>query len=241
MFDYRLALATGVDIPIPELQTVVHQPNITEISMIGETEFFIGIQVLCINKSMYVEDERLLAETSNFELFITMMNEKALADKKASVIQVLALIFPTAKVFFTPRSMLLNFEGVNVTIDEGNFEILQQVLQDMFCLAKTDEATFNPANKKAREIANKIMKSRQKIAALKAKENSGSMFGQYLSILCIGTGTMSLAETSKLTMYQLYDLVERYSLYVNWDLDVKSRLAGGKPDSPAENWMKNIH
>lgn len=241
MFDYRLALATGVDIPIPELQTVVHQPNIIEISMIGETEFFIGIQILCINKSMYIEDEALLSQTSNFELFITLMNEKTMADKKTSVLQVLSLIFPTAKVIFTPRSMLLNFDGLNVTIDEGNFEILQQILQEMFCLGKTDQSTFNPADKKAREIANKLMKSRQKVAAMKAQENNGSMFGQYLSILVVGIGSMSLAECGKLTMYQLYDLVERYTLYINWDLDIKSRLAGGKPDKPADNWMKNIH
>ena len=241
MFDYRLALATGVDIPIPELQTVVHQPNIIEISMIGETEFFIGIQILCINKSMYIEDEALLSQTSNFELFITLMNEKTMADKKTSVLQVLSLIFPTAKVIFTPRSMLLNFDGLNVTIDEGNFEILQQILQEMFCLGKTDQSTFNPTDKKAREIANKLMKSRQKVAAMKAQENNGSMFGQYLSILVVGIGSMSLAECGKLTMYQLYDLVERYTLYINWDLDIKSRLAGGKPDKPADNWMKNIH
>jgi hypothetical protein len=128
--------------------------------MIGETEFFTGIQILCINKSMYVEDEALLAQTSNFELFITMMNEKMLAERKASVMQVLTLIFPTAKVIFTPRSMLLNFDGGNVIIDEGNFEILQKILQEMFCLSKTDQSTFNPVDKKAREIANKIMKSR---------------------------------------------------------------------------------
>nr|DAZ72865.1 MAG TPA: hypothetical protein [Caudoviricetes sp.] len=42
-------------------------------------------------------------------------------------------------------------------------------------------------------------------------------------------------------MYQLYDLVERYTLYLNWDLDIRQRLAGGTPDKPAENWMKNIH
>lgn len=241
MFDYKLALATGVDIPIPELQTVIHQPNITEISMVGETEFFIGIQLLCINKSMYIEDEAMLAQTTNFEIFMTIINEKQLADKKASALQVLTLIFPKANIFFTPRSIMLNFDGVNVTIDEGNFEILQQILQEMFCLSKTDQGTFNPANKKAREIANKIMKSRQKIAAVKAKENSGSMFGQYLSILTIGTGSMTLNECCKLTMYQLYDLVERYTLYINWDLDIKSRLAGGKSESPVENWMKNIH
>jgi hypothetical protein len=52
---------------------------------------------------------------------------------------------------------------------------------------------------------------------------------------------MSLKDLCELTMYQMYDLVERYTLYLNWDLDVRSRLAGGKPDKPAENWMKNIH
>lgn len=241
MFDYRLALATGIDIPIPELQTVVHQPTIQEIAMIGEQDFFIGIQLLCINKSMYVEDEALLATTTNFQIFMTMMNEKQLADKKVAVIQVLSLLFPTAKILFTPRSMMLNQEPENVIIDEGNFEVLQQVLQDMFCLGKTDQSTFNPVDKKAKKIADKLMKARQKVVASKSQEHSGSMFGQYLSILTIGTKTMSLFDAVKLTMYQLYDLVERYTLYINWDMDVRSRLAGAKGDKPVENWMKNIH
>jgi hypothetical protein len=52
---------------------------------------------------------------------------------------------------------------------------------------------------------------------------------------------MSFQDCMDLTMYQLYDLVERYSLYVNWDMDVRCRLAGGKPDSQPDNWMKDIH
>jgi hypothetical protein len=36
---------------------------------------------------------------------------------------------------------------------------------------------------------------------MKAQENNGSMFGQYLSILVVGIGSMSLAECGKLTMY----------------------------------------
>jgi len=42
-------------------------------------------------------------------------------------------------------------------------------------------------------------------------------------------------------MFQLYDLVERFMLWVNWDIDIKSRLAGGKPDHEPDNWMKNLH
>jgi len=52
---------------------------------------------------------------------------------------------------------------------------------------------------------------------------------------------MSLDDILDLTIYQLYDLVERYSLYMNWDIDIRSRLAGAKPDQKPDNWMKNIH
>ena len=51
MYDSTLALMTGVDIPIPELQIALHQPTIKEISYIGESDFFIGVQLLAINKN----------------------------------------------------------------------------------------------------------------------------------------------------------------------------------------------
>jgi hypothetical protein len=52
---------------------------------------------------------------------------------------------------------------------------------------------------------------------------------------------MPLGELMKLTIFQINDLVERYQLWYASDLDVRVRLAGGKPDSQPENWMKNIH
>ena len=241
MFDYRLALMTGVDIPIPELQLVIHQPTIKEISMVGEQDFFIGIQVLCINKNTYIQDESLLANTTNFQIFMAMVNEKETADKKAAVLQVLTLLFPQFKIIFTPRSMMLSQGEINIIIDEGNFEILQEILIQQFCLKGTDQEQFNPQSKKAREIAQKLMKARQKVAALKAQENSGSVFSQYLSTLTVGLHSMSLKDCMELTMYQLYDLIERYGLYLNWDIDIRSRMAGAKVDKPVENWMKQIH
>ena len=39
----------------------------------------------------------------------------------------------------------------------------------------------------------------------------------------------------------MYDLIERYSLYIHWDMDIRSRLAGAKPESKPDDWMKNIH
>ena len=240
MFDYRLALMTGIDIPIPKLQVTIHQPTIKEISMIGEQDFFIGIQMLCIDKKMYIEDEKLLANTTNFQIFTAMLNEQQMADKKQAVQQVLTLLFPQTKIIFTPRSILLNINQENIIIDEGNFEQLQDVLIQQFCLQGSGQEQYNPKDKKAREIAQKLMKARQKVAKLKATENSGSMFTQYLSVLTIGT-SLTLKDAMELTMYQLYDLIERYSMYLNWDIDIRSRMAGAKVDKPVENWMKQIH
>ena len=240
MFDYRLALMTGVDLPIPELGLVMRQPSLKEISMIGEEDFFMGIQVLCIKKETYMQDESLLANINNFQIFMTIMNEKQVADKKAAVLQVLTLLLPDFKVFFTPRSMLIKKGEVDVIIDEGNFEKLQELLIQQFCLSGSGQEVFNPQSKKAKEIAQKLMKARQRVAAQKATTNSGSMFSQYISILTVAQ-VVSISDAMNLTMYQLYDLVERYMLYVNWDLDVRTRLAGGKPESQVENWMKNIH
>lgn len=243
MFDYRLGLMTGIDLPIPELQTTIHQPTIKEISLIGEQDFFIGIQLLCIKKQMYIQDENLLNNTNNFQIFMAIMNEKQTAEKKTAVQQVLTLLFPQSNVIFTPRSIVLNSPQGMVTIDEGNFEILQQLLNDQFCLKGSGQEQFNPEGKKAKEIAQKLMRARQRIAEQKmqGEGGGGSMFSQYLSILTVAIGSMSLKDLCDLTMYQIYDLIERYTLYLNWDLDIRSRLAGGKPDKPAENWMKNIH
>lgn len=239
MFDYRLALMTGVDIPIPELQIILHQPTIKEISMVGEQDFFIGVQMLCVDKRMYAQGA---ISTTNFQLFMALMNERQIADKKSAVIQALNMLFPQAKVIFSPQSLILNYGERTATIDESNFENLQKIISQVFCLSGSEQDILNPQGDKAKQIAQQLMRARQRVAAQKAKENSqGSMFGQQLSILTIGCGSMSLNDCLNLTVYQLRDLVERYGLYMSWDVDLRSRMAGAKNDKPIENWMKNIH
>ena len=240
--DTRLALMCGTDYPVPECQLTIHQPRIKEIALIGESDFFSGVQCLCLNKSMFIKDESLLRDTNNFQIFMMIMSEKETVDKKVAVQQVCTLLFPSYRVMFTPRSMILTGDGQTIQIDENNFEILQNAISDITCMktGPMDQTTFNPADDKAREIAEKLMRGRQRVAAQKGQSNT-SIFTQYLSILTVGISSMSLLDLCDLTMFQLYDLVERYMLYVNWDMDVRCRLAGGKPDSQPDNWMKTIH
>ena len=240
--DKRLALMCGIDYPVPECQLIIHQPLIKEIAYIGESDFFSGVQCLCLNKTMFVKDESLLANTNNFQIFMTIMSEKEAADKKVAVQQVCTLLFPKHKVLFTPRAMILSGEDSSIQIDENNFDFLQAAITEICCLRSgpMDQQSFNPADAKAREIAEKLMRGRQRVAAQKGQTNV-SIFSQYLSIITVGLHSISLQEAMNLTIFQLYDLVERYMLYINWDIDVRCRLAGGKPDGQPDNWMKNIH
>lgn len=240
--DYRLAMMCGTDIPVPQCQLVVHQPKIKEIALIGEQDFFIGAQTLCLNKSMFVKGKEDLANTSNFQIFMMIMSEKEARDKKIAVQQVFQLIFPNNKILITPRSLVFSGNEENITIDESNFDYLQDILRMVFCSKNgpMDQQAFNPANDKAKEIAQKLMRGRERIAAERGDSNT-SVFSQYLSILTVGLNSMSTQDLMDLTMFQLYDLIERYSLYINWDIDIRSRLAGGKPDKSPDNWMKNLH
>lgn len=243
MEDLRFHLIAGIDIPIPECQLILRQPTIHDIAFLGDIHFFTGAQTLCLHKSMFVEDKAVLDDINNFQIFMTVIGEKEMADKKADVKNLLNLLFPNYTILFTPRSIVFtDAEKQSHTVDESNFEALQQVVREVFCLntGPMDQTAFNPADAKAREIAQKLMRGRQRVAAQSGGANT-SVFSQYLSILTVGLHSMSLHDLLNCTMYQLYDLMERYSLYMNWDIDVRTRLAGGKPDSQPDNWMKNIH
>lgn len=240
--DIRLALMAGIDIPIPECQLILHQPKIKEIGMIGERSFFVGTQCLCINKSMVnVEDKSVLDEINNFQVFMTVMNDSTMKDKKLQVQKVLSL-FGLGKATFTPQSLILtDSNNESHTIDESNFDKFQSVLKEVICAntGPMDQQAFNPHDEKAKEIADKLMRGRQRVAAQKGNSTS-STFSRYLSMLTVGVH-IPLTELVNCTMFQLYDLAERYILYINWDLDIRTRLAGGKPESHPDDWMKNIH
>ena len=240
--DYRLALMAGIDIPIPECKVVLHQPRIREIAMIGEKNFFTGISCLSIRKEGFIKDKSLLSQTSDFQIFMMVINDETMTDKKQDVISVLTILFPDYKVIFTPRTLVLKKEKETFNIDENNFKALQLMLEQVFCLVDNGQSYFNPANELARKIADKLMEGRRRVMAQNSAESNGaSSFVQYLSILTVGLNSMSLEQCLNLTMYQLYDLIERYNLFVNWDIDLRARMAGAKPEKQAEDWMKVIH
>lgn len=236
----------GIDIPIPELQLTIHVPVIKEIALMGETKFFMAVQYLCLNKESLIQDETLLSSLTNFQVLMKVLEQSQDKDKKNAVIMLLTLLFPDYIPVITRNSIILTKQGENqpLLIDDNNFDIFQSVLKEILCvnsLFQGNNVIYNPANDRAKEIAEKLMRGRRKVAEIKSKGNNESVLTRYISILTIGSNTMSLEDCLNLNMFQIFDLMERYNAFIEWDVDLRVRLAGGKPDKPVESWMRDIH
>ena len=249
-----VALMSGNDIPIPELQTTIHQPKVREIALIGEEEYFYGIQMFCINKEIVLARNKNavgasdLENMNDFQIFMALLGEESKElNKKEIILSCLILFFPNYTVQFSPLGNGIFFSNqsdqTSFMVNETNFNILKDAIQ---AISGVDNAAggqnsgFNPKGKKAAAIAAKLMRGREK-AMHQRGEKSSSVLSRYVSIITVGLQSMSLENCLNLTVFQLYDLLERFNLYVNWDLDIKSRLAGGKPDSKPDDWMKSLH
>lgn len=238
----------GIDIPIPELQIVIHPPTIKDIAYMGESQFFTAVQYLCLDKESLIQDEFLLSSLTNFQVLMKVLEQSQDKEKKKSITMLLKLLFPNFNSVITKNSIILTNplekESQPILIDDNNFDLFQQVLKQVLCVNSIFQGKniiYNPVNERAKKIAEKIMKGRKKVAQIKNKGNNESVLTRYISILTIGTNTIKIEDCLNLNMFQLFDLMERYNSYVEWDIDLRVRLAGGKPDKTVESWMRDIH
>ena len=240
--DITLALMTGIDIPYPPLQLILHSPTIKEIAYMGEQQFFTAIQYLCIDKDNVTQDENVLSNLSNFQILMKVLEQPSARDKKDAIQTLLMLLFPKEQVLLTPRSINIVSKDNIIMIDNDNFDEFQTIVKKILCMHNVFQGknvSYNPQGEKAKKIAAKLMRGRQRVAAQRA-ESSDSILTRYLSILRIGA-QIPLSESMEYNLFQLFDQVERYNAYIEWDADLRVRLAGGKPDKQVESWMRNLY
>lgn len=234
----------GIDIPVPELQVVIRPPVIKDIAYMGEQKFLLAMQYLCLDKESLVQDKTLLSSLNNFQVLMKVLEHSQDKTKKEAVITLFQILFPDYVIRMNKNSIILSEGQNNILIDEKNFDYFQSVLKQVLCvnsILQGENIVYNPANKKAKEIADKLMRGRLKAAEIKGKESSNdSVLTRYISILVVGQ-IVTLQESLQLNLFQLFDLIERYNSYLDWNIDLQIRLAGGTPDKTAESWMRELH
>ena len=240
----ELLLLSGNDLPFPEARLTIHQPRLKEIAYITEHCFWQGCELLKFNKEILPDEDRIvLSNRSNFNIIMTMIQERNLQSQQArlNVMSLLALLFPTNEILLGKQVIQLRNHQIGEVseINEENFDIFKQILINMFCLTSKENKEYNPSGELARKIANKIKKGREQKAKL-APDTKISILSRYISILAVGQ-QKNINDLMNYTVYQLMDEFNRYELKLHYDTWEKYKIAGATGLENPEDWLKDIH
>jgi hypothetical protein len=243
--DNELLLLSGENIPFIEAQTIIHQPKLKEISMIGERSFLNGTKFLTFTKNMLnAEDKTGLEDKTDFDIIMSIMCSSEKIEQKNDVTLLLSLLFPANQIKYTDSEIvLLNDEAGVTRINNLNYEVFRDILSSMFCLNEIfeGEQNYNPVGRRAEKIAAKLQAAKQRKAKKAGEETTKvAIYSQYVSILAVGE-SKSINDLMEYTVFQIMDEFKRFQKKEAYDMNIKARLAGATDLDEVDNWMENIH
>ena len=210
---------SGQDIPIQECNIIIHQPTIKQIVLFKESSFISAVQLFSNideNIQKIREVNPLTNEYSDFQLLMAMLNQSQ--DVKNNINSFFELVFPRYSIEIRDTDISF-YDGENRVgmINSFNYLAFCETVNNLFGLSLSSEKKYNPANKKAKEIADKFKKRADILAKKKGKsEDSPSLFASYVSILAVGMN-IDINILLNYTPFQLYDTFTRYWKKVSSD------------------------
>ena len=224
----------------------IHQPKLKEIAFLGQDTFYLGSNFLCFDKNKLTEkDKANLENKTNFDVLMSMINNKTDATIRSSILSaelVLSLIFPDYELMKMPNMLVFNKEvegkKEQCWINNDNFEQFKKIIQQMFCLDTLGGQDYNPANKAAERIANKLRERHKKLSKKQDGQKAINILSRYISILVLGNHH-SYSELMQYTVYQLFDQFRRFEKKYSYDIWFKAKLAGAENLEDVENWMSD--
>ena len=241
-----LLLLSGNDIPFVQAGITIHQPTVKEIAYIGEEIFFAGCELLNFSKNILSEEDKMnLEDKTNFDILIAILREPnaVMQRNRNCVNMVLALMFPEYKIAFVKDGIQLTKENEQEShfINNENFEIFKQIVNQMFNYSKDTSTDYNPGGELARKIAEKLRQRQKKLAEAKNQDNTKiDIISRYVSILAVGQ-QKDMNDLLQYTVYQLFDEFKRFELKMGYDIFIQAKMAGAKDLKDVEDWMQDIH
>ena len=240
----ELLLLSGNDLPFLQGKLIIHQPRVKEIAFITEQRFWSACELLKFDKNILLDqDKNGLSNRSNFNIIMTMIQERNIESQKAylNVLSLLALMFPTYKINLKKNIIQFRNNETNEVgeINQNNFQDFKKILISMFCLTSKENKEYNPSGDLAKRIADKIRKGREKKAEL-APSKKIAIISRYVSILAVGQ-QKDINDLMNYTIYQLMDEFKRFELKLHYDAWQRFKIAGAKDMEDPEDWLKDIH
>lgn len=218
-------------------------PRAKEILMLGEDKYLLALQIFQMNKKALKINT---PQVTNWMIFT-----KALTQKIEGVKNVRSLISSFLQLFFIdpvnigPNSIIIQTKDGLKNIEPEDFDSFQQVICQLGCsflFKGGDTDGFNPRNKLAAEIAEKMKKARARLAKVKAAENGTlnkpdkGLLYRYIKFVSSATPN-TMEQVVNMTLFQLHVLTQTGLAKEAYGIEIQSRLAGAKSDKELRHWL----
>lgn len=245
--DQVVLFLSGQDVPIFECNIFIHQPTIKQIATFKETSFISAVQLfgkIEDNVARIRELNPATEQFTDFQLLMAILNQDD--NIKKNVNTFFELVFPQYKIEIRNSDICFYHQGEEQKIgmiNLYNYQSFCETVKNLFGLP-TDKKKYDPANKKAEELANKFKKRAEILAKQKGKtDDSPSLFGTYISVLSIGMN-LDINILLNYTPFQLYDTFDRYWKKVNSDfyqrVSTMPMMDVSKMEEPS-SWTDNLY
>jgi len=247
-----LTLMAGAPIVIKEYGTIVHQPRIKEIALIGEKIFFEAISIFNLDKQVFLKSiikgkspEETVQITNFFYdkheseiIFYILSNQLEFSE---FVEKIFSIIFENLnEINFNENNIHIAFnDGHQIIINLNNFYIIKDIINQIFLPKNEGSEKYNPVSGAAEMIVKKLQERNKKIQQMKNESynESKNVLASYLLILSIGSNNFSMNDLLNMTLYQLFAVMKKYSLYEQYQMQLKALMAGAS-DIELIDWMQ---
>lgn len=246
----KLLFLSGNQIPFVSGRLIIHPPKLREIAYIGQDNFYLGINFLCFSKdNLQEKDKNNLINKTNFDILMSMINQSKKNTTNNNLLPTLESIFmlilPNYELMYMPNMIVFNRQFQDGTKEQGmitqdNYEQFKSIIKEMFCLSNLGGQDYNPANKLAEQIANKLRQRHKKLEKKQAdgQKKSISILSRYVSILTIANHH-TIPELMQYTIYQLFDQFHRFEKKFAYDTWFSAKLAGAQNLDDVDNWLSD--
>ena len=229
--DDELRLLKGSSFFIDQLE--IKPLTLNEIVEIGYTKYQQMLNVYILELEDIVKE--IPEEFNEIKIFDLLLN--------SGVSDLLENLLSSIYIFFKPNIIdVINNEIIldDKKINRDNWDYICEIIKMQNCAKRAEKEEYNPGNERARKFIEKLNKMKQELPKIKSDITLPSM----ISGVAWKAQNINIKNIWDLTIYQLYDALNRLNLIDDYQFTLTGIFAGTvdgkKIDMKKINWIKNI-
>lgn len=243
----QLLLYTGQDIYFPDGEFYLHQPTIAELATFGENKYYLITKILSSPlEELLQKDKTDLEGVDKFDVIMSMIQQQESFSLSFRMFLIMMISKVSTIEYFPDRIICIIKEDIGqetpkvstVIIDKDLLNKLIPYIEEILNTSVTvQKSEFDPANKRAKQIMEKILRGRERAHGKDKQKPQISLLTYYCTLL--GVNGFSQEQINKMTVVQLCSIAEMYKRKIIYDEYFQVGLVAGHKDEdePMKHWL----